>query len=171
MQTTLRIALNDTQLDELRQLARHASGRVCQRAHFVIFSHKGYSPQHISALMDYSVNAIKKWLRAYMALGAAGLDDQPRSGRPVREPHLTDVLEAQASQAPTCFGYLQTTWTLALLVMHLGERLKILCSASTLRRARTRPSAMNSMKAIRYISPYQRMAIGPSEMAMGSNCG
>lgn len=135
MQTTLRIALNDTQLDELRQLARHASGRVCQRAHFVIFSHKGYSPQHISALMDYSVNAIKKWLRAYMALGAAGLDDQPRSGRPVREPHLTDVLEAQASQAPTCFGYLQTTWTLALLVMHLSERFKILCSASTLRRA------------------------------------
>ena len=85
--------------------------------------------------MDYSANCVKKWLWMYLALGVAGLDDQPRSGRPVREPHLTDVLEAQASQAPTCFGYLQTTWTLALLVMHLGERFKIWCSASTLRRA------------------------------------
>ena len=110
-------------------------GRVSERAWFVILSSKGHSPQQISALMDYSVNCVKKWLRTYLALGAAGLDDQPRSGRPVSEPHLTDVLEAQASQAPTCFGYLQTTWTLALLVTHLGERFRIWCSASTLRRA------------------------------------
>ena len=52
----------------------HATGRVSQRAHFVIFSHKGLSPRQIGTLIDYSVNAFKKWLRAYVALGAAARD-------------------------------------------------------------------------------------------------
>lgn len=135
MQTAIRITLDDTQLDELRRVARQSIGRVSERAHFVMLGNKGYSPGQIGKILGFCANTVKQWQRAYQAYGAAGLDDQPRSGRPLNEPHLTDVLEAQASQSPTCFGYLQTVWTLALLVIHLGERFKLRCSKSTVRRA------------------------------------
>ena len=135
MQTTIRITLDDTHETELRCLARQSVGRISERCHFVMLAGKGYSAREIGELMDYSINTVKHWLCAYLTHGAGGLVDQPRSGRPLDEPHLTDVLEAQASQSPTCFGYLQTVWTLALLVIHLGERFKLKCSKSTVRRA------------------------------------
>jgi len=65
----------------------------------------------------------------------AGLYDAPRSGRPKIEPHLNDIVEAQAGQPPTGYGYLQTVWTVALLALHLAGRLGVQVSASTVRRA------------------------------------
>jgi prolipoprotein diacylglyceryltransferase len=38
-------------------------------------------------------------------------------------------------------------------------------------RARCRPRTTNSTNPARYMSPYQRTAIGPIWNAMGSNCG
>jgi hypothetical protein len=40
-------------------------------------------------------------------------------GSPALEPHLTDIVEAQAGQPPTVYGYLQTVWTVALLMLHV----------------------------------------------------
>ena len=60
--------------------------------------------------------------------------DQPRSGRPSKTPHLTDVLEAQMTQDPPCFGYLQAIWTIALLMTHLREQFQLRCSRNSVRR-------------------------------------
>ena len=61
--------------------------------------------------------------------------DEPRSGRPVRERHLTDVVEAQAAQAPPAYGYVQAIWTVGLLVLHLATRFDLHVSAASVRRA------------------------------------
>jgi putative transposase len=45
------------------------------------------------------------------------------------------VVEAQVGQPPTCSGYLQSIWTLALLVLHLGQRFGLWISPATLRRS------------------------------------
>jgi hypothetical protein len=87
----LRITLDDTQRTALRQYARHRIGRLSERAHFVLLSDQGLAPGEIGRLMGYTV---KLWLSRYMEQGLDGLADEPRSGRPVRERHLTDVLEA-----------------------------------------------------------------------------
>jgi transposase len=131
----LRIALNDTQRAELRQLSRQAVGRVSERAHFVLLSDQGYSPPEIGALMGYDAATVRTWLAAYAQRGAAGLKDAPRRGRPCKERLLTAIVQAQASQPPPNFGYLPGYWTLTLLLWHLANRFRIKVSVGTLRRA------------------------------------
>ena len=128
------ITLDDTQRAALRQFARHAVGRQSERAHFVLLSDQGHAPGEIGRWMGYSVNTVKRWLARYGAQGLDGLADEPRSGRPVRERHLRDVVEAQASQAPTSYGYVHALWTVGLLVWHLANRFGLHVSASNVRR-------------------------------------
>jgi transposase len=131
----LRITLNDTQKAELRQGARQQVGRIAERFHFVRLSAQGYSPPEIGRLLGYDSQTVRKWLRAYPRKGCAGLVDAPRSGRPPKTPCLWAVAQAQASQPPPNSGYLQTCWTVALLLWHLAQRFHILISPATLRRA------------------------------------
>lgn len=131
----LRIELNDNQSEELRRAARQAVGRVSERMHFVLMYAHGLSVDEIGRVMNYDPRTIMYWLHAYAAGGLAALDDAPRSGRPKQESHLTDVVETQAGQPPTVYGYLQAVWTVGLLVWHLTERFGVRVSAATMRRA------------------------------------
>ncbi len=131
----LHITLNDTQVAELRQLARQAVGRVSERAHFVLLSHQGYSPPEIDRLMGYDAATVRPWLKAFQTHACAGWDDAPRSGRPAKEPDLVAIVQAQGGQSPPTMGYLQACWTVALLVWHLCQRLRIQVSPATMRRA------------------------------------
>lgn len=131
----LRLELDDSECAELRQLARHAVGRVCERVHFVLLSGRGYSPPEIGELFGYDVQTVRTWLKAYQRQGCAGLDDAPRSGRPPKDRHLTAVVQAQAGQPPPNFGYIQSCWTVTLLVLHLATRFRLSASASRVRRA------------------------------------
>jgi transposase len=131
----IRITLNDTQIEELRQIGRTAVGRVSERAHFVLMSHDGKSAAEIGEAMHVAENTVKKWLRAYQAYGAAGLGDGARPGRPLACRHLIDIVETQITQSPDCFGYAQTIWTVIALLIHLRERFRVNISASTLSRA------------------------------------
>jgi len=131
----LRISLNDTARTELRQLARQAIGRVSERAHFVLLSAHGYAPPDIAELLGYDAVTVRIWLKAYRERGVAGLADAPRRGRPAKVPHLTAVVQAQASQSPPTFGYLSACWTVALLLGHLWTHFRIAVSATRVRQA------------------------------------
>jgi hypothetical protein len=48
---------------------------------------------------------------------------------------IDNVLEAQIAQAPNVSGYVQSVWTVALMVLHLAGRFKMAMSVSTVRRA------------------------------------
>ena len=127
--------LNDIQYQELRQMARQCVGRVSERAHFVLMRDQGMTQQAIARTMDYSLRTVQRASASCDAHGAQGLHDAPRSGRPPCDRHLTDIVETQASQPPTVYGYLQTVWTVALLALHLAVRFRIVISPSTVRRA------------------------------------
>ena len=131
----LQLEIHDSECAELRQVARQAVGRVSERAHFVLLSGRGYSPAEIGQLFGYDVQTVRTWLKAYQGRGCAGLDDAPRSGRPPKDRHLTAVVQAQAGQPPPNFGYLQSCWTVALLVLHLAGRFRLTVSTSRVRRA------------------------------------
>ena len=130
-----RITLNDTQKTELEQISRQAVGRVSERAHFVLLAAQGYSPRVIGRLMGYDVQTIRFWLTAYQKNQATGLGDAPRMGRPRKNPYLTAVVQAQASQPPPNSGYVQACWTVALLVLHLAQRFRVMASPASVRRA------------------------------------
>jgi transposase len=130
-----RITLNNTQKLELQQVARQAIGRTSERAHFVLMCSQGYSAPEIGRLMGYDTQTVCTWLRTYQNRACPGLADQPRSGRPRKQPHLTAIVQAQASQPPPNSGYLQACWTVALLVLHLVQHFKVVASPSSVRRA------------------------------------
>ncbi len=130
----LRLELNDSEQMDLQLQARRAVGRVSERIHFVLLSAQGYSPPEIGALMGYHAASVRTWLLAYRDGAVAALQDDARSGRPCKHPHLDDVVEAQVGQPPPVFGYLQSIWTVAMLVTHLAQ-FGIHVSTSTVRRA------------------------------------
>src|SRR5690242_5298656 len=128
-----RLTVNDTEQRQLQQQARVTIGRVSERIHFVLLSAQGYSPPEIGRLMGYDAARVRYWLKAYQRGGLAALADAPRSGRPRSAVHLDDVVETQIGQPPPVYGYLQSLWTVALLVGHLAQ-FGLHVSAATVRR-------------------------------------
>jgi putative transposase len=127
--------LDHNQRRELRQMARQAPGRVSERAHFVLMRDQGLGQQQIAELMDYSLRTVQRALSRFDMHGSQALYDAPKSGRRKIDPHLNDIVETQVGQPPTVYGYLQTVWTVALLALHMAERIKVAVSPSTVRRA------------------------------------
>jgi len=130
-----RIELNDTEKSSLRLLARQEVGRVSERIHFVMMAAQGMSAPEIGGVLEYDPDSVRKWLKCYVAEGVAGLQDSPRSGRPRKQRYLDSMVEAQISQPPDVNGYIQSVWTVALLVLHLATRFRTVVSTSTVRRA------------------------------------
>lgn len=131
----LRITLNDTQQAELQQVGRQAVGRISERAHFVLMAAREVSPVEIDQRMGYRPATVRSWLKAYQRAGLTGLQDRERSGRPRKVRYLTTIVQAQASQPPPNFGYLQACWTVALLVIYLAQHFWVWASRANIRRA------------------------------------
>lgn len=131
----LPLELTPEEQPQLRRQARRAVGRVSERIHFVLLRSRGYSPAQIADLYQVDERTVSHWLERYQAEGPAGLDDQPRSGRPRRagaaaEAELTQCLD----QSPTAVAVERTTWTGRLLQRHLGERLACFLSVRSIGR-------------------------------------
>lgn len=131
----IQISLTETDQEALQLEARRAVGRVSERLHFVLLSSRGYSAPKIAELFAYDEETVRTWLKRYQQEGRPGLEDRPRSGRPVTEPLLKAIVEAQIGQSPACYGYVAACWTVLLLAGHLARRFGVTLSATTVRRA------------------------------------
>ncbi len=96
--------LTVAQRQELERLRRPAVGRVSRRAHMVLLSARGYTVPQIAQVFDCGPDVVRQWLHRYRERGAAGLADRPRAGRPPKDPLAAQIIDAQASQPPTCAG-------------------------------------------------------------------
>lgn len=119
---------------ELQQVSRQAVGRVALRAHMVLLSARSFSVPQIAAIHDCGEDVVRHWLHQYQEEGVAGLEDEPRCGRPPTHPGAHHVVDAQASQSPECSGHAQTCWTVTLLTSFLALRFHLCLSRSTVRR-------------------------------------
>ncbi len=128
------VRLTDERRRELETVSRQAVGRVALRAHMVLLSARGYSVPRIAAIHDCGEDVVRTWLRRYREKGVAGLEDQPRSGRPPRDPLARQIVDAQAQQSPECLGYARTCWTVATLAAFLVSRFRLALSGSSVRR-------------------------------------
>src|SRR2546422_8548082 len=98
----IHLHVSDTQRQELEQVSRRAVGRVALRAQMVLLSARGYSVPRIAAIHDCGEDVVRTWLRRYAEGGVAGLEDEPRSGRPPKDPLARHIVDAQAQQSPEC---------------------------------------------------------------------
>jgi len=128
------VRLTDERRRELETVSRQAVGRVALRAHMVLLSARGYSVPRIAAIHDCGEDVVRTWLHRYEVEGVAGLEDEPRSGRPPKDPLARQIVDAQAQQSPECLGYARTCWTVATLAAFLALRFRLALSPSSVRR-------------------------------------
>ena len=134
----IHIELTEGQRQELNLVSRQAIGRVAERAHMVLLSDRGYSVPVIAVISACGCDVVRTWLQRYAQHGVAGLDDQPRSGRPPKEREAGPIVDAQASQSPRCSGHVQTCWSVGRLTAFLAGRFHLVLSRASVRRARHR---------------------------------
>jgi transposase len=128
------VSLNEDQRQALQQVSRQAVGRVALRAQMVLLSGRGYDVPAIAAIHDCGEEVVRTWLHRYEREGVAGLADEPRSGRPPKDPLAQPIIDAQASQPPDCSGHVQSGWTVVLLAAFLARRFHLQLSPSSVRR-------------------------------------
>jgi transposase len=128
------VHLTDDQRRELEQVNRQAVGRVAMRAHMVLMSDRGYPVPFIAVIHNCGLDVVRHWLHRYEQAGIAGLEDEPRSGRPREDPLGPQIVDAQAHNSPENSGLVQSCWTVKLLTAFLAVRFGLLLSWSTVRR-------------------------------------
>ena len=128
------VRLSEERRQELERVSRRAVGRVALRAQMVLLSGRGYAVPRIAAIHDCGEDVVRTWLHRYEQEGVAGLEDEPRSGRPPKEPLARHIVDAQAYQSPECLGYAQTCWTVATLAAFLASRLRLVLSPASVHR-------------------------------------
>jgi transposase len=128
------VHLSKEQRAELRRVTRQAVGRVALRAQMVLLSDRGLSVPEIANIHECGSDVVRTWLHRYEREGVAGLEDEPRSGRPPKDPLARHIVDAQASQSPRCSGHVQSCWTVALLTVFLAVRFGLNLAGSTVRR-------------------------------------
>src|SRR5271163_1752681 len=74
---------------ELRRLARHESGRVCQRVLMIANMLEGLEHEAAARLAGLSRSSAYQWHNRYGEDGIGGLGDRPSPGRPPRVDALT----------------------------------------------------------------------------------
>lgn len=128
------VDLSEEQRQELREVSRQAAGRVALRAQMILLSGRGFSVPQIAMVHDCGEDGVRQWLHRYEQLGIDGLEDEPKSGRPRKEPLAEQIVDTQASQSPPCSGYIQSCWSVRLLTAFLCVRFHLSLSPSTVRR-------------------------------------
>lgn len=130
----IHLHLTDDQRHELQQASRQAVGRVALRAQMVLLADRGYSVPQIATIHACGQDVVRTWLHRYTKEGVAGLEDEPRSGRPPKDPLAKEIVDTQASQSPVCSGHVQTCWTVATLTAFLATRFRLVLARATVRR-------------------------------------
>jgi transposase len=128
------VKLTDEQRSELERVSRQAVGRVAMRAHMVLLSGRDYPVPFISVIHGCGCDVVRNWLHRYQEEGVAGLEDEPRSGRPRNDQLGPQIVDAQAHNSPECSGHVQSRWTVGLLTAFLALRFALTLSGSTVRR-------------------------------------
>lgn len=130
----IRVHLSEQQREELAKVSRQAVGRVALRAQMVLLSDRGYSVPEIARIHGCGMDVVRNWLHRFEQRGVAGLEDEPRSGRPPKDPLARNIVDAQASQAPRTAGLVQSCWTVAVLTAFLATRFGVVLSPASVRR-------------------------------------
>jgi transposase len=113
------LALRDGDRERLASMTRSTSVRagLAQRARIVLLAADGVSNTSIADKVGVSRPTVIGWRDRYLRSGIAGLDDQPRSGRPRTVDHRAIVAETLKTP-PKKLAV--THWSSRLLASHLG---------------------------------------------------
>jgi DNA-binding CsgD family transcriptional regulator len=111
------LVLREGDRERLRALTRSSSvaAGLAQRARIVLLAADGESNTAIADKLGVSRPTVIGWRERYQAKGMAGLEDEPRSGRP-RHIDRSKVIATTLARPPAKYGL--THWSSRLLARH-----------------------------------------------------
>lgn len=128
--------LTDQQLHELNELYRRTrEPRLRTRAQIILLAaEKRLVAQAIGEIVRLSDQAVRKWLKRYIAEGIEGLSDMPRTGTPQKVTlDYQAKLEAAVRRRPRSLELPFSLWTLQRLSDYMAEQTGIRVEAETVR--------------------------------------
>jgi transposase len=113
--------------------SRTAAARVVERARVVWAAVQGERVEAIATRCHITAATVYLWLHRFNDGGLAGLEDQPRKGRPpTYPPEQVATIVQTALTAPQRLGLAFVSWTLDRLVAYLAEHKGITMKRSRL---------------------------------------
>jgi transposase len=110
------LTLTPEQIQQLRRFTHTAVGRVALRALMVLWRAEGLTTLEIAQRLGCDRQSVTPWIERYQALGIAGLEDEPRSGRPRHlDADTLDQVEAALERPPPEASGGRIHWTLPRL--------------------------------------------------------
>lgn len=129
------LSLTHEQMRDLKVLSRTAVGRVALRALMVLWRADGRTTIEIAGLLGCERQSITPWIDRYLAMGLAGLYDEPRSGRPGHlDADTIDEIEAALDAPLPDEDGSPIRWTLSRLRASFLTRTRHVFGIETLRR-------------------------------------
>jgi len=116
--------LSDDERHELERRARSRTEavRVVERAHLILAVAAGQTAPAAAVALGLAPDTGRAWVKRFNAAGLDGLEDRPRSGRPVTYgPELVGEVLATALTKPDALGLPFACWTLDRLEAYLNE--------------------------------------------------
>jgi transposase len=116
--------LSENEFASIRQRvqARLLPARAVERARIIWLAHQGWSVPAIARELRLHDETVRRWLRRFNGAGLAGLEDQPRGGRPPRyTPEQVGAVLALALSDPDELDLPFGSWTLDRLELYLNE--------------------------------------------------
>ena len=113
------LSISEMERVELQRLTRSSSvsAGLAQRARIVLLAGEGVANTAIAERVGISRPTVIAWRGRFLGKGLAGLEDEPRSGRP-RHVDRAKVIAATLRPPPKRYGV--THWSTRLLGKHLG---------------------------------------------------
>ena len=113
----IKLSPEQSKVLERRVRASSSSASVVIRSRIVLLAARGVTSQEIAQTLEIPEQTVGKWRRRFVHSGMAGLEDAPRSGRPVRLPaaRLSKVL-TEVTRPPIT----RTQWSIRSMARHAG---------------------------------------------------
>ena len=121
------LALREPSAEERTALARlahsrTAAARLVERARVVLAAREGERVEAMAPRFQITAATVYLWLHRFNDGGLAGLEDQPRTGRPpTYSPEQVAIIVQTALTAPQRLGLACASWTLDRLAAYLAE--------------------------------------------------
>jgi transposase len=102
--------------------SRTAPARQVERARIIWQASQGQMAPAIAATLRLTAYTVRDWIKRFNAQGLAGLEDQPRAGRPpTYTPEQVATVIATALTDPKSLDLPFASWTLDRLAAYLNE--------------------------------------------------
>lgn len=109
-----------------QEILRSEESRYDHRLHGVLLCCSGFSCYEVADILGQSPRTVEYWLKRFERSGLAGLEDEPKPGRPgMLDASTRERIARDLRESPRSLGYEQSLWDGRLLSHHIEKTFRL----------------------------------------------